>query len=89
MNALSLNNLWSYLQGLTLTTSNKKWLADHLYEAVRSDEREEKVKTDFHISSEDLVLSKEILDLVKDIPPLPKDFDVEQARHDYIMQKYV
>lgn len=30
MNAVSLNSLWSYLQSLTLTTSNKKWLAEHL-----------------------------------------------------------
>lgn len=37
MNTTSLNNLWTYLQGLTLTTSNKKWLADHLYEAVRQE----------------------------------------------------
>ncbi len=35
MNAISLNNLWSYLQGLTLTANNKKWLADHLYEAAK------------------------------------------------------
>ena len=39
MNAISLNNLWSYLQGLTLTTSNKRWLADHLYESARIEER--------------------------------------------------
>ena len=39
MNAISLNNLWSYLQGLTLTASNKKWLADHLYESARIEER--------------------------------------------------
>ena len=37
MNVASLNNLWSYLQGLTLTPSNKKWLADHLYEAAKAD----------------------------------------------------
>ncbi|MBR1683060.1 MAG: hypothetical protein IJ700_08825 [Bacteroidaceae bacterium] len=37
MNVASLNNLWSYLQGLTLTPSNKRWLADHLYEAAKSD----------------------------------------------------
>lgn len=37
MNTVSLNNLWIYLQSLTLTTSNKKWLADHLYESVKKD----------------------------------------------------
>ena len=36
MNTLSLNNLWSYLQGLALTASNKKWLAQHLYESVET-----------------------------------------------------
>ena len=35
MNTVSLNSLWSYLQSLSLTTGNKKWLADHLYESVR------------------------------------------------------
>ena len=47
MNAISLNNLWSYLQGLTLTASNKRWLADHLYESAKKEEspmtREEKL----------------------------------------------
>jgi hypothetical protein len=39
MNTISLNNLWSYLQGLTLSASNKKWLADHLYEAALAEEK--------------------------------------------------
>ena len=33
MNALSLNNLWSYLQGLSLSASNQRWLAERLIEA--------------------------------------------------------
>lgn len=32
MNAVSMNNLWSYLQGLSLTASNRKWLAKRLIE---------------------------------------------------------
>lgn len=35
MNTASLNSLWSYLQSLSLTASNKKWLAAHLYESVK------------------------------------------------------
>ena len=42
MNAVSMNNLWSYLQGLSLTASNRKWLAERLVEpqtsTVMSDE---------------------------------------------------
>ena len=30
MNAVSLKNLWIYLQGLSLTASNRKWLAEKL-----------------------------------------------------------
>ena len=42
MNAVSMNNLWNYLQGLSLTASNRKWLAERLIEtpekAVMSDD---------------------------------------------------
>ena len=33
MNAISLNNLWSYIQGLSLTSNNQRWLAQRLIEA--------------------------------------------------------
>ena len=33
MNAMSLNNLWSYLQGLSLTRGNQRWLGERLIEA--------------------------------------------------------
>ena len=32
MNAVSMNNLWIYLQGLSLTASNRRWLAERLTE---------------------------------------------------------
>ena len=34
MNAVSMNNLWTYLQGLSLTASNRKWLAERLVESA-------------------------------------------------------
>ena len=33
MNAVSLNNLWSYLQGLSLSARNQRWLGERLIEA--------------------------------------------------------
>ena len=41
MNAISLNNLWNYLQGLSLTASNQRWLATHLMEAAESVEKKQ------------------------------------------------
>ena len=32
MDAVSMNNLWNYIQGLSLTASNRKWLAERLIE---------------------------------------------------------
>ena len=32
-NAISLNNLWNYLQGLSLSASNQRWLGERLIEA--------------------------------------------------------
>ena len=36
MNAVSMNNLWTYLQGLSLTANNRKWLAERLIESEKS-----------------------------------------------------
>ena len=42
MNTISLNHLWSYLQGLSLTASNQRWLASHLMEAAESVEKKQR-----------------------------------------------
>ena len=44
MNAVSLNNLWIYLQGLSLSASNQRWLGERLIEAAREDKDIKKVK---------------------------------------------
>ena len=107
MNAISLNNLWSYLQGLTLTASNKRWLADHLYESAQKEERpmtreeklaaaarirKEKEKAFWadmpRIQKEDLMLSQEVFDIVKDVEPMPADVDIEKIKYDHLMKKY-
>ena len=43
MNAVSLNNLWNYLQELSLTRSNQRWLGEKLIEAssLRTDAGED------------------------------------------------
>ena len=46
MNTVSLNNLWDYIKGLSLTASNQRWLAERLMEASTgslSDEEDTKL----------------------------------------------
>ena len=42
MNTVSLNNLWSYLQGLSLSSSNKRWLGEKLIEASMTEKNTSK-----------------------------------------------
>lgn len=48
MNAMSLDHLWRYIQGLSLSASNQRWLGKRLIEASKSqtiqDEDEKKIK---------------------------------------------
>ena len=60
MNAISMNNLWSYLQGLSLTASNQRWLASHLMEAAE--------RTETKSRKEELVFPK----IPKDYKPSAK-----------------
>ena len=75
MNTVSLNNLWSYLQGLSLSASNQRWLASHLIEAAESVEKKQhrgeltfpKIPKDYKPSAKVLAMT---------CSPLPKDFDL-------------
>lgn len=77
MNTRSLNNLWSYLQGLSLTSSNQRWLANHLIKAAEHSESKEakkelvfpKIPKDYKPSAKTLAMT---------CGPLPKGFDVEK-----------
>ena len=44
MNAVSLNNLWSYLQGLSLSANNQRWLGQRLIEAAKTNKDNKKVR---------------------------------------------
>ena len=36
---ISINTVLNFLHSMPLSTSNKRWLADHLYEEVRAEEK--------------------------------------------------
>ena len=77
MNAISLNNLWSYIQGLSLTASNQRWLASHLMEAAESVEKKQKkgelvfpkIPKDYNPSAKVMAMT---------LGKLPEDVDLEK-----------
>ena len=48
MNAISLNNLWSYLEGLSLSASNQRWLGERLIEASKVAKESEPANVTVH-----------------------------------------
>ena len=48
MNTMSLNNLWSYLQGLSLSASNQRWLGEKLIEASKVAKKGKSVNVAIH-----------------------------------------
>ena len=91
MNALSLNNLWSYLQGLTLTTSNKKWLADHLYAAVRAESEAAKAEDKSSVAS--ILTEEELPEIVRSLSGVISTLDEDDlnghnAYYEHLAQKY-
>ena len=86
---ISMNTVLNFLHSMSLSTSNKQWLADHLYEEVKA-ERKAAATTDGcpKIRREDMHISPEVMKLVEDIEPLPDDFDYDKARLEYLLKKH-
>ena len=87
---ISMNTVLNFLHSMALSTSNKQWLADHLYEEVKAERKAAATTTSGwpKISREDLHISPEVMKLVEDIEPLPKDFDYDKARLEYLLKKH-
>ena len=63
---------------------------EKLAEAARIREEKEKIlwANTPKVSKEELVPSQEILDIVKDVEPMPEDVDIEKIKYDYLIKKY-
>lgn len=87
---ISMNTLLNFLHSMALSTSNKQWLADHLYEEVKAERKAATTTTSGwpKIRREDLHISPEVMKLVEDIEPLPNDFDYDKARLEYLLKKH-
>ena len=86
---ISMNTVLNFLHSMALSTSNKQWLADHLYEEVRAERAASVADNGWpKIRREDMHISPEVMKLVEDIEPLPDDFDYDKSRLDYLLKKH-
>ena len=78
MNAISMNNLWNYLQGLSMSASNRRWLAERLMnpsEEVKDRMEQMSQELVFPKIPKDYQVSEEVLDMT--CGPFPEDFNVD------------
>lgn len=86
---ISMNTVLNFLHSMALSTSNKLWLADHLYEEVKAEKMADQTAEDWpKIRREEMHISPEVMKLVEDIEPLPDDFDYDKERLDYLLKKH-
>ena len=86
---ISMNTVLNFLHSMALSTSNKQWLADHLYEEVKAERKAATTANGWpKICREDIHISPEVMKLVEDIEPLPDDFDYDKARLEYLLKKH-
>jgi len=87
---ISMNTVLNFLHSMALSTRNKQWLADHLYEEVKAEQKKasQTAKGWPRLRREDLHISPEVMKLVEDIEPLPSDFDDDKARLEYLLKKH-
>lgn len=77
MNAISMNNLWNYLQGLSLTSKNQRWLAHNLMEAANmADSKKTSKALVFPKVPQNYKPSSDVLNMT--CGTFPSDFDVEK-----------
>ena len=86
---ISMNTVLNFLHSMSLSTSNKQWLADHLYEEVKAEKKAAAVNENGwpKIRREDMRISPEVANLVKGFE-LPEDADYDQLRLEYLMKKH-
>lgn len=70
---ISLNGLFDYIQSLSLSTQNMRWLGNKLIEMAEQKDKEKKII--YPRISKEWKVSKEVLNMA--IGPLPKDMDWE------------
>ncbi len=83
MGTVSINNLWSFIQGLSLTVSDRKWLAGKLLEPSSADKAAPK---DIAENVGGYIISPKRRKLMGSVTIDPKDIEADE-RLKYILSK--
>lgn len=88
---MSLNRLWSFLQSLNLTASNRAWLIEHLHETATAEMKDKNILTEGYNMRTIDQLSPElraIIGFAKPIVEIEDDINGDDARLEYLTEKY-
>ena len=85
-----MNNLLNLIHSMSLSASNKRWLADHLYDEVKTETESKADSMDGwpKVDKKDLVISPSVDNLFKVSEPLSRDEDVMKGYSSYLNEKY-
>ena len=72
----AMGNLWNYIQGLSLSSSERQWLAEKLLENKSKSHKKSKKELVFPHIGEDFKPSPELLAM--SCGPLPEGFDIDK-----------
>ena len=81
-----MNSLLNLIHSMSLTTGNKRWLADHLYEEVKAEEKPVHVAD--AASAKRMLKIDPRVEMMFQGTSLPEDFDEKKAYGDYLYEKY-
>ena len=76
MTTAALNDVWAYLQGLSLSASNQRWLGERLIEASVKEEKRSRKELVFPKIPKDYKPSPKVLAMT--LGPLPEGVDLEK-----------
>ncbi len=84
-----MHTVLAILHSMSLSTSNKRWLAEHLFDEVRNEENAEYLRNSTwpKIRLEDVHVDPEVANLVKGFE-IPDDVDDESLKLEYLMRKH-
>jgi len=82
---VSLNNVLDFINSMSLSANNKRWLASKLIEEAK--EQESTSPNDIVITRDDLRIDPEVSMLFNDFQ-LSEDYSVKEDYADYLSKKY-